>query len=181
MTKLELGSGQSPTPGYMHQDITKFDKIHYVCKPYEVPLIHNTLEEVIAVGVMEHLTKEDFIKTINHIYNLLKQGGEFLFDVPDFKVWIKYLSNWYGYSEGSIPFDFEHLMSTIYGWQRWEGDEHKWGWTEETIVDTLKEKTKFKKAESISNTADIFISKNIKRNRFKRYKTDAHLYVCLKK
>ncbi len=172
LDKLELGSGEKPTPGYLHQDITKSHAIDldFVCNPWEIDLPENYLTEVLALGVMEHLRFEDFKKTIVYMKKLLKPRGAFLFDVPDMKIWSKYL---YNITHGKeAPFPPKHVWSTIYGWQRWPGDEHKSGWTKDSLFNLLRE-IGFSKIEE---GVHIYTSKGIQRGRFTR-PGDAHIYI----
>jgi predicted SAM-dependent methyltransferase len=169
MKKLELGCGDRPTPGYLHQDIIELVPLDFGCQPWEIPLNNNVMSEVIAIGVMEHLRLEDFRKTIAHVYKLLEPGGIFLFDVPDIKVWSEYLYNTLrGFP---APFTREHIFATIWGWQRWPGDEHKYGWTYTAILQEL---------EPLGFTIDEgkkdIMDRGIVRNRFSRPK-DAHIYI----
>ncbi len=172
--KLELGSGKKPTPGYLHQDVIQIAdvKLDFVCNPWEIQLEKETLTEVIALGVMEHLRYEDFEKTLKYMCGLLKKGGCFCFDVPDMKVWSEYLYNLTHDKQEENPFSPEHIWSTVYGWQRWPGDEHKSGWTREMVKEKLKENG-FSIAEE---GVKIFQSKGFERGRFLR-PHDAHIYI----
>jgi len=172
--KLELGAGARLAEGYLHQDVTNLEnvKLDFVCNAWEVPLSENSLSEVLALGMMEHLRFKEFGKTLAHIYKLLKKGGCFLFDVPDMKVWSEYLHNvTHGHPEKN-PCTAEHVWSTMYGWQRWPGDEHKSGWTKDSVIKALKENKFMKIEEGVT----VFTSKGIERNRFKR-SWDAHVYI----
>src|SRR5262245_44746391 len=89
--KLEIGCGQRPTPGYIHNDLNKFDGVDIVGNPWEIDLADGSLEEVIALGVMEHMTYPQFDETLQNIRRMLQPGGVFLFDVPDIPVWCRYV------------------------------------------------------------------------------------------
>ena len=91
--KLELGSGERPTPGYLHQDVTAQPGValDFQCEPWEIPLPPGSLDEVIALGVVEHLRFADVARTLAHLHDLLATGGVFVFDVPDMTVWVNYL------------------------------------------------------------------------------------------
>ena len=174
VTKLELGCGPNPTPGYFHTDITEFDCVDLVAAPWDIDLPDNSLEEVIALGVMEHLTYEQCEKCLVNVSRMLKPGGKFYFDVPDIRVWCKYVVDHFEGKE--TPFPIHHLLSTLYGWQRWPGDEHQSGWYTELLEEYL-EKTGFEKREY---GVEYFLNAGHKRNRF--FKShDAHLYCVAEK
>ncbi len=55
--KLELGSGNHPTPGYVHLDINPDAKDVDVVADFRtaMPLEDNSCEEVLAVNTLEHI------------------------------------------------------------------------------------------------------------------------------
>jgi predicted SAM-dependent methyltransferase len=164
--KLELGCGYRPTEGYLHQDITVMATLDYSCDPWLIDLPENSLSEVLALGVMEHLRFEEFRKTVKHVHYLLAPGGLFLFAVPDLFIWSGYL---YKSLRGEeTPFKREHILSTIYGWQRWVGDEHKSAWD---FVSLKKELREFDVYDGLDD-----LKQRVERNRFYR-QVDAHLYI----
>jgi predicted SAM-dependent methyltransferase len=169
LKKLELGSGQRPTEGYLHQDMTELDiPLDFCCKAWQVPVEEGTLSEVIAIAVMEHLRYADFRKTLVHVYNLLEKDGVFYFDVPDIFVWSEYL---YKVLRGDpVPFTRKHIFDTLWGWQRWEGDEHKSAWAKSDVV-FLCEEVGFTVSEGLED-----IKKRVFRERFSRPE-NAHIYI----
>ena len=168
--KLEIGCGERPTEGYLHQDIIELkDKLDFTCQPWEIPLENNSLTEVIAIGVMEHLRFDEFNKTIKHIFNLLEPGGEFLFDTPDLRIWSGYLFDIL--NNRPVPFTQEHIYAIFWGWQRWNGDEHKCAWTRRDLYDEL-----ISVGFCVGEGLEDIMSRNIIRNRFFR-KEDAHIYI----
>jgi len=89
--KLEIGCGQRPTPGYIHNDLNSFEGVDIVSNPWEIDLPPGTLSEVLALGVIEHLTYGQVELTFQKINQILQPGGEFVFDVPDIPVWCQYV------------------------------------------------------------------------------------------
>jgi len=178
--RLEIGCGNRPTPGYLHQDIIEMEGVNldFYCKPHEIDA--NGFDLIIALGAMEHLRFVEFGKTIEHFLKILNIGGHFLFDVPDLKVWCQYYVD---SCEGKeVPFEHQHILNTIYGWHRWEGDEHKSGWSESQLNNLISSK-KLNGAyfrTDISTSPKIFKEYGFHRNRFDR-PTDAHFYVKLTK
>ncbi len=130
--KLELGCGNRPTSGYLHQDVIQLETpLDYCCNAWDIPMHEGSLDEVIAIAVMEHLRFDDFERTLRHIHRLLKVGGVFYFDVPDLTVWNGYL---YDVLNGNpCPYSKRDIMKTMWGWQRWDGDEHKSAWTKDDV------------------------------------------------
>ena len=88
--KLEIGCGERPTPGFLHQDIIEQQgvSLDFICMPYEIK--DKGFDLIIAIGVMEHLTFLEFEKTIENFLEIMNFEGEFLFDVPDLKKWCEY-------------------------------------------------------------------------------------------
>jgi len=173
---LELGCGRCPTPGYLHQDVAGFPGMDFSCNPWEIPLGGGSLSEVMAVGVMEHLRFEEFDRTLRHVFSLLGEGGLFLFDIPDMAVWSEYLFNATHGQSRKNPFSDDHVWRTFYGWQRWEGDEHKSGWTRDMLL------PKFLGVgfEVVEEGSQIFTSRGVSRGRFSKPE-DAHIYLALRK
>ena len=169
LQKLEIGCGQRPTPGYIHNDLNPFDGVDLVGSPWEIDLPDESLEEALALGLIEHLTYAQVRETFKNVHRMLAPGGVFLFDVPDLPIWSQYVVD--HFAGRSIPFTIEHVFNTIYGWQRWPGDEHKSGWWQVRLEEELRH-CGFHQLEF---GVDIFLSKGITRNRFLR-PHDAHIY-----
>jgi predicted SAM-dependent methyltransferase len=174
--KLELGCGQRPTPGYLHQDITSQPGValDFNCQIWEIPLKENSLSEIIALASMEHLNFADFSKALKHIYKLLVPGGIFLFDIPDIKIWSEYLYYMTHDMPQKCPFSKEHVFSTFWGWQRWPGDEHKCAWLKDDLLHHLME---IGFSGIFFEDTQIFISRGIFRDRFKN---PANAHLCIK-
>lgn len=88
------------------------------------------------------------------------------------KIWSEYLYNLTHNDSAKNPFPDYHIWSTFYGWQRWEGDEHKSGWTEDSIKNLLYANNFC----IIDRGTHIFTDLGIVRGRFTR-PGDAHLYI----
>jgi predicted SAM-dependent methyltransferase len=169
LRKLEIGCGQRPTPGYIHNDLNAFEGVDIIGNPWEIDLPDGSLDEVVALAIIEHLTFEQVHRTFVNVKRMLRPRGVFLFDVPDIPVWCGYMVD--HFNGKPIPCTIEHVMSTLYGWQRWPGDEHKSGWYRETLGAALQ-RAGF---GEYSYGLDPFLSRGLQRNRMTR-DWDAHLY-----
>lgn len=167
--KIELGCGVNQTPGYLHNDINPFDGVDIVGNPWEIDLPDHSMNEVIALGLMEHLTYQQFSLTLDKVRRLLEPGGLFLFDVPDIPVWCRYVVDHFEGKE--IPFSIDHVFCTLYGWQRWPGDEHKSGWYREKLDQALNQAG----FTEVEYGLQPFQERGIVRRRMSR-PHDAHLY-----
>jgi predicted SAM-dependent methyltransferase len=172
--KLEIGCGQRPTPGYVHNDLNAFDGVDIVGSPWEIGLAENSLEEVLALGLVEHLTYDQVSKTFNNVNRMLKLNGAFVFDVPDIPIWCEYVVN--HFKGEPIPFTIDHVFATLYGWQRWPGDEHKSGWYLSKLESVLAECGFNKLAFGV----DELKKRGHSRNRMDR-PADAHIYCVATK
>ncbi len=173
-TKLELGSGKRPSEGYLTSDINAFDGIDFICSPENIGLASHSLTEILALGVMEHLDFRTVDLTLTNCYRMLGSGGILLFDVPDLYEWCKmYVLSMH---DLDVPFTREHILSTLYGWGRWPGDEHKSGWSKESITKALNRAGFY----NLEFGVHVMTDRGHKRNRFNRPE-DAHIYVCARK
>lgn len=168
--KLELGSGHRGTRGHLHNDLHAFDGIDVPGKAWDIDLPDGSLDEVLALGFVEHLTYYEALDTFRNVHRMLRPDGMFLFDVPDFPVWARYYLDALDGQETPVP--MEHIRKTLFGWARWPGDEHKYGWHHEELCDAL---------EDVGFTVDFaglreLRGRGIYRRRFDRPE-DAHLYV----
>lgn len=172
--KLEIGSGKRPSDGYISSDINAFDGIDIAAAPWDINFPDNSLTEIIALGVVEHFTYEQVNKCLSNVYRMLQNDGKFYFDVPDITIWCKYVVDYFEGKE--IPFEIHHVFATLYGWQRWTGDEHKSGWHQKLLEETLKNSGFINQQYGV----DLFLNKGISRNRMHRPQ-DAHIYCMVTK
>lgn len=178
-TKLELGAGLRPTRGYLHNDAQPFPHIEIVGDPWMIDLPDDSLDEVLALAFIEHLTYEQALDTFRNVHRMLKPGGVFLFDVPDYPEWVRYytyhlsLGTEYARDADQIP-DLDHIRRTLFGWGRWPGDSHLYGWDAPHLGNTLAD-IGFTIGRDIFDALPL-IRERAYRQRFDR-PWDAHLYV----
>ena len=167
--RIELGCGNRPTEGYLHQDVIQLETpLDFCCNAWQLPCHEDSVDEVIAIAVMEHLRYDEFGRTLRHIHRVLKRGGIFLFDVPDLFTWSGYL---YDVLRGnSCPYSQEDVIKTMWGWQRWDGDEHKSMWTAEMVYKECKN-SGFKVEDGFRD-----IKNRIHRDRF-NYPENVHIFI----
>lgn len=168
--KLELGAGHRPTIGYEHNDLYPFDHIEHVGAPWLLDLPSGSVSEVLALAFVEHLTYYEACDTFRNVRRMLEPGGVFLFDVPDYPVWARYYLD--SLAGMDTPVTMDHIRKTLFGWARWPGDEHKHGWDDTHLGDTLLDCG----FTTVLFSVEPFLERGIHRARFHN-PADAHLYV----
>lgn len=108
----------------------------------------NSVDEIMARGMIEHMTYHEVARSFREWHRVLKPGGYFTGEVPDVVEYIRIYFDLVAHPETSggaghdagaegEPDDREvcigperWLRRALWGWQRWPGDEHRSGWTE---------------------------------------------------
>jgi predicted SAM-dependent methyltransferase len=90
----------------------------------------NKFEEVHCIHMLEHLNRNWRQDVVKQICRVTAPGGTAYIEVPDFRVVILLLHN----AMEADNREIEHNMTTsIYGKQRYQGDQHCWGFTKRTL------------------------------------------------
>jgi predicted SAM-dependent methyltransferase len=167
--KLELGAGHRPTRGYVHNDLHPGPHIEHVGEAWMLDLPDNSCDEILAVAFIEHLTYNQALDTFRNVHRMLKPGGLFLFDVPDYPVWVGYyLDHRIG---EECPVTLDHVRRTLFGWGRFPGDSHLYGWDEEHLYEALTDCGFFAPRLDVEQ-----FKIRMHRDRFDN-PADAHIYV----
>lgn len=138
-TKLNIGSGIRPlsTPENEWADLDIRETIDLmngksytpdiVANCMKIPVKSGTFEEVLAHSVLEHFNKKEFRFCLAEWYRVLKSGGKIVISVPDMKLVAHSLLEAVGQRK------VENIINLIYGEQNYLENQHKWGFTEETL------------------------------------------------
>lgn len=81
--KLEIGSGYFPTPGFVHLDINAACAPDIVGRAFPLDLGNQTVSEIRAVDVLEHLSYRSTDAALAEWFRVLKKGGLLYVQVPD--------------------------------------------------------------------------------------------------
>lgn len=123
--KLNIGCGTHKREGYCNIDVNGEHKPDVCVKIESLDYPENSIDEVYASHVIEHLKIWDAKTFIAKTYKWLKPGGKLLLAIPNMKV----------LGEQLVKGEDEHIIfNWIYGGGT--GDmpmDHKWGWTENTL------------------------------------------------
>lgn len=133
--KLNLGSGGKRYQDYTNCDINPGKDIEEVFSMDAIPYPDKSIMAIHSEHAIEHLNHRQAQKALDEIYRVLVPGGNLHLQIPDLEeccrkfIEVPQHRNWYRW--------------TIYGAQRFPGDNHQTGWTLDEIK-TDVEKRGFK-------------------------------------
>ena len=133
MIKLHIG-GEEKREGWKILNIQKKPEVDYVGDISDLSQFEeNSIQEVYASHVFEHVQRKNITKTILEIYRVLKPSGKFHVSVPDMDVLFKLFINPNRNNKQRI-----HILGMIFGGQIDDFDIHYFGWNFELLSETLK-------------------------------------------
>jgi len=92
--KLNIGSHSVKIEGFLNVDILDLPNVDIVCDITHIPWTvkgvspqerfeDNSVDEILMVEVLEHLSFHDTLKVLREIHRVLKPGGKIHIQVPD--------------------------------------------------------------------------------------------------
>ena len=132
MIKLHIG-GEEKKDGWKILNIQKKSDVDYVGDISDLSQFEdNSIQEIYASHVFEHIKRKNITKTILEIYRVLKPSGKFHVSVPDMDVLFKLFLDSNLNNKQRI-----HILGMIFGGQMDDFDIHYFGWNYELLKDTL--------------------------------------------
>ena len=143
--KLHIG-GKQIKDGWKILNIQKNDGVDFVGSISDLSQFDdNSIEEIYASHVVEHVDQKNIKKTLEGIYRVLKNDGKFYISVPDLDV----LCRIFIHNKATVKAKF-HVMRMMFGGQTDEFDYHYFGWNYEFLNSYLIE-AGFKKNERVKS------------------------------
>ncbi len=140
--KVDVGCGENPRKGYTSCDLRPLPGVEIVCKAWELSSKAKDIQAIYSRHMVEHLTRDEFTKTLQDWLLALEPGGELHIICPNLDFHLEQLRSvkwndevWHdSWSNG------RHGLAGLYGSQRechpdmdnynssyW--DVHKFGYT----------------------------------------------------
>ena len=143
--KLHIG-GQTVKDGWKVLNIQKKDGVDFVGDLTDLSQFSdNSIEEVYASHVLEHVAQKKVLDTLKGVNRILKKGGKFYISVPDMDVLCKIFID--EKTETKVKF---HTMRMMFGGQIDDFDFHYFGWNFQFMNEFLL-KAGFKKIERVKS------------------------------
>ena len=120
--KLHLGCGRKRLEGFINIDMNISMATDYVCHCGRLPCPDNSVERIETYHVFEHIPLDQREATLREWLRVLLPGGTLVIECPNLdEAMRQYLAG-----------NTERLFS-VFGRQRFPGDGHFWGYTEESL------------------------------------------------
>jgi len=133
---LHLGCGGQHLKGFINIDWRKTDATDLVFDIRRLPYPDNSVLRIENYHLIEHLPRNDLLRTLREWYRVLVPGGKLVIECPDFDTVVR------EYIDGN-----DERLNNIFGLQRFSGDVHYFGYNFERLEKILRE-TGFKEIES---------------------------------
>ena len=128
---LEIGAGENPTPGYIHNDMRALDDIELVCDALEIRkyIGDHRFMQVKANHILEHFGRLKTVEVLSNWFDLLEDGGTLHIEVPNFE--------WQTRAHQTGLITDEEAIYFVYGEQNHEGNFHMTAFTESYLEKCL--------------------------------------------
>ena len=135
--RLNIGAGSRRLDGYTGVDITPRPAADIVAPAHEIPLADGSVEEIIAIHLLEHLYPWDAPVALKEWHRLLKPGGLLVLELSNLRKCCQNIVDGRA-DQGKDPRQLG--MWGIYGDDRYEDPFmlHRWGFTPESLIQLLK-------------------------------------------
>jgi len=128
--RLHLGAGEKYWPGWTNVDIVGDQDV--TCDILNLPLEDNSVDEIQAIHVFEHIHRMQVVEALNEWRRVLKDDGRLVLEMPSLDKVIEFFKN--------DEKDFRMTLMALYGDPRL-GNEymlHKWCWSAEELTKQLE-------------------------------------------
>ena len=132
--KINIG-GETKKDGWKNLNVQEKPNVDIVGNINDLSQFENeSIEEIYASHVVEHVDKKTIHPTLKGIFRILKKGGKFYVSVPDMDVLCHFFLSPLANKETKF-----HTMIMIFGGQVDNYDYHYLGWNYEFLHDFLIE------------------------------------------
>jgi SAM-dependent methyltransferase len=133
MLMLNVGCGGRRIPGYKGVDVVQRPAADIVAPCHQIPLADSTVDEIMAIHLIEHMHPWEVPVALAEWHRLLKPHGRLVLELPDLKKCCANVLS--GVMVGGKDPD-QLGMWGLYGDPRGKDPymAHKWGWTFDTLA-----------------------------------------------
>ena len=143
--KLHIG-GEQKKDGWKILNIQKKDNVDFIGNITDLSQFeNNSIEEIYASHVFEHVLQSEVNKTLKGIHIVLVDGGKFYVSVPDMDILCRM------FIDPKAPLKVKHhAMIMMFGGQIDKFDINYFGWNHQLVIDFFGQ-AGFKKLERVKS------------------------------
>lgn len=130
--KLNLGSADLKIPGYTSIDLYN-DRADMKMDILNLDFEDNTVSEILASHVFEHLSPHYSVPALKEWLRVLKPGGKLIMEMPDFETTCKKFLEEKDYYKKLEYMTVMFCPADIKDGKPVEGANHLWGWWPESV------------------------------------------------
>lgn len=141
--RLNIGCGPERIEGFTGVDILPGPAVDIVAPSDKLPYENESVDEIVAEHLIEHLTYYQFNRTMAEWYRVLKSGGTLTIECPDLLGLCKQFVEANEYERYTTYKGYWPIIAHLYGHQRGKseaeemGQVHKSGYTKEHLTSVL--------------------------------------------
>lgn len=136
--KLNLGCGNSRLRDYINIDVAKTPAAEVIADCANLPYEPGTVDEIANYHLIEHFDQLEAIKLLKYWKSLLKPGGKLVIECPNILGMVKRFMQAYE-ETGNLKPGYLFSCHDKTGRENIANDNHKWGYTKESLKKTLEE------------------------------------------
>jgi predicted SAM-dependent methyltransferase len=126
--RLHLGCGSQRFEGFINIDLKPTSATDYVAHIGKLPCPTDSVDRIETYHVIEHIPHPEAPDTLREWYRVLMPGGTLIIECPEMDEAVR------RYLAGD-----ERMLATLYGWQRYPGDTHFYGYNVTRLAALLRE------------------------------------------
>ena len=141
--KLNLGCGDKILDGYINVDVApsrRGNRPNVICDLRQLTVASNTVDEILAVHVVEHFWRWEVVGILKEWVRTLKPGGKMILECPNLQsACEEFLKN---PDVSSLPGqEGQRTMWVFYGDPAWKDPLmiHRWGYTPLSLARVMNE------------------------------------------
>lgn len=129
---LEIGAGDRPIPGFIHNDARDLNDIQVVCDALELKHhVKGRCAGLTANHILEHFSYRNTVDVLENWKALILPGGSIHIEVPNL--------SWQTRAHAKGEIDDKQVVNYMYGDQDYDGNYHYAAFTESLLREALDE------------------------------------------
>ena len=128
-------SGEYKKSNWINLDRTKSKGVNTIADALDLPFAEDSFNEIHCFHVLEHVTRDKYLKMLEELFRVLSIGGKLYLEVPDFEGVVKKLKNAF---DNKNDREIHIWTTSTYGKNERPGMAHYWGFHERLLTNSFE-------------------------------------------